>query len=314
MANTTRSARIKADLTLFLVALIWGSTFVAQRAGNDYVGPLTFNTARFLVGSLFLIPPLIWQRRRSTRAQAPSSPPQRKENLWRNSFLLGLILFGGISLQQIGLVTTTAGKGGFITGLYVVIVPLMLALFWRERVRWHNWAGAGLAVTGLFLLSISLREKFQLNPGDIWVLCGALVWALHVIATGKIAPGRDPLRLAVAQYLVCALLCAIPALVLEWKTWGGLLEATPAILYAGVLSTGLAFTGQIAAQRHAPPADAAIIMSMETVFAALAGWLVLSETLTSQQLMGCVLMFAGMLLAQVSSFVHATNTARSAML
>jgi len=312
--SNARSERLKADLILIVVAVIWGSTFVAQRTGNDYVGPLTFNTARFLVGSLFSLPLLLWQRRRSTRARPSSSPPQRKENLWRNSILLGLILFGGISLQQIGLVTTTAGKGGFITGLYVVIVPLMLALFWRERVRWHNWAGAGLAVTGLFLLSISLREKFQLNPGDIWVSCGALVWALHVIATGKIAPGRDPLRLAVIQYIVCALLCAIPALVLEWRTWGGLPKAAPSILYAGVLSTGLAFTGQIVAQRHAPPADAAIIMSMETVFAALSGWLVLNETLTGQQLLGCVLMFAGMLLAQVSSFVHATNAARSATL
>jgi drug/metabolite transporter (DMT)-like permease len=308
--NATRSTRIKADFTLLLVALIWGSTFVAQRTGNDHVGPLTFNTARFLVGSLFLLPLLIWQRRRSTRTQAPSPPPQQKENLWRNSLLLGLILFGGISLQQIGLVTTTAGKGGFITGLYVVIVPLMLALFWRERVRWTNWGGAALAVAGLFLLSIGLREKFHLNLGDVWVLIGALIWALHVIATGKIAPGRNPLRLAVTQYVVCALLCAIPALVLEWETWGGLLEAAPSILYAGVLSTGLAFTGQIAAQRHAPPADAAIIMSLETVFAALFGWLILSETLTGQQLLGCALMFTGMLLAQVSSFVHATNTRR----
>jgi drug/metabolite transporter (DMT)-like permease len=312
MVNTTRSARLKADLALFLVALIWGSAFVAQRAGNELVGPFTFNAVRFLVGSLVLLPILIWQRFREKRTPLPT--PSKKSNLWRSGLLLGALLFGGASLQQIGLVTTTAGKGGFITGLYVVLVPLLLALFWRERVRWNNWAGAGLAVTGLFLLSISLREKLHLNPGDIWVLIGALAWALHVIAVGKIAPGKDPIRLAAAQYVVCALLCAIPALVLEWGTWDGLLKAAPSILYAGVFSTGLAYTGQVVAQRHAPPADAAIIMSMESVFAALSGWLVLSETLTGQQLLGCALMFAGMLLAQVTSLVHTTKTAKSTTL
>jgi drug/metabolite transporter (DMT)-like permease len=237
-----------------------------------------------------------------------------KSKLWRSGVLLGALLFVGASLQQLGLVTTTAGKGGFITGLYVVLVPLLLALFWRERVRWNNWAGAGLAVAGLFLLSINLQEKLHLNPGDVWVLIGALAWALHVIAVGKIAPGKDPIRLAAAQYIICALLCAVSALVLEWGMWDGLIKAAPSILYAGVLSTGLAYTGQVVAQRHAPPADAAIIMSLESVFAALSGWLVLNETLTGQQLLGCILMFAGMLLAQVSSFMHATNTARGTKL
>jgi len=292
------SARFRTDLILLVVAVIWGSAFVAQRAGNEHVGPFTFNAVRFLIGGLVLSPILIWQRFR----KVPSPTPSRRSKTWRSGLLLGLLLFGGASLQQIGLVTTTAGKGGFITGLYVVIVPLLLALFWRERVRWSNWAGAGLSVVGMFLLSITLREKLRLNPGDICVLIGAFLWALHVVAIGKIAPGRDPLRLAATQYLVCALLCAIPALVLEWETWGGILKAAPSILYAGVLSTGLAYTGQVVAQRHAPPADAAIIMSLESVFAALSGWLVLSETLTGQQLLGCALMFAGMLLAQVSSF------------
>ncbi|MBN1978895.1 MAG: DMT family transporter [Anaerolineae bacterium] len=347
--------RLRADLTLFVVAIIWGSAFVAQRAGNEQVGPFTFNAARFLIGSLFLLPLLVWQWFRGKRPSSPSpssilrspqpvrgnspkgadranphpstarpSSPKsssgrlpglpEKGNLWRSGVLLGALLFGGASLQQLGLVTTTAGKGGFITGLYVVLVPLLLALFWRERVRWNNWAGAGLAVAGLFLLSISLREKLHLNPGDVWVLLGACLWALHVIAVGKIAPGKDPIRLAAAQYVVCGLLCATAAPVLEWGTWGGMLKAAPSILYAGVLSTGLAYTGQVVAQRHAPPADAAIIMSLESVFAALSGWLVLSETLTGQQLLGCALMFVGMLLAQAASFVHAKNTARSTTL
>jgi drug/metabolite transporter (DMT)-like permease len=303
MASAVRIQRLKADLILLVVAIIWGSAFVAQRAGNEQVGPFTFNAARFLVGSLVLLPTLIWRRPHGKQTSASSPASSQKNKPWRSGLLLGLILFGGASLQQLGLVTTTAGKGGFITGLYVVIVPLLLALFWRDRIRWANWAGAGLAVVGLFLLSIDLREAFSIDPGNVWVLLGAFLWAMHVIVVGRLAPGRDPLKLAAAQYVVCALLCAATALVLEWGTWDGIVRTTPAILYAGVFSTGLAYTGQVVAQRHAPAADAAIILSMESVFAALSGWLALGETLTAQQMAGCALMFAGMLMAQLPSFI-----------
>jgi drug/metabolite transporter (DMT)-like permease len=309
--NNTRAERLKADLTLLVVAIIWGSAFVAQRIGNAQVGPFTFNAVRFLVGSLVLLPILIWQQLRGKRTPASLSTLSQNSRLWRSGLFLGLLLFGGASLQQLGLVTTTAGKGGFITGLYVVLVPLLLALFWRDRIRWANWAGAVLAVAGLFLLSISLGEAFRIEPGDVWVLLGAFVWAMHVIAIGRLAPGRDPLKLAATQYVVCALLCGAAALVLEWGTWDGVLKAAPSILYAGVLSTGLAYTGQVVAQQHAPAADAAIILSMESVFAALSGWLALGETLTAQQLVGCALMFAGMLLAQLPSFISSTGKRRS---
>jgi drug/metabolite transporter (DMT)-like permease len=306
-----RFRRLRADLTLLVVAIIWGSAFVAQRIGNAQVGPFTFNAVRFLVGGMVLLPTLIWRRLRRQGASAPSLASSQNTKLWRGGLLLGVLLFGGASLQQLGLVTTTAGKGGFITGLYVVLVPLLLALFWRDRIKWANWAGAALAVAGLFLLSISLREAFSIAPGDVWVLLGAFVWALHVIAVGRLAPGQDPLKLAATQYVVCALLCGAAALVLEWGTWDGVLEAAPSILYAGVFSTGLAYTGQVVAQRHAPAADAAIILSMESVFAALSGWLVLGEILTAQQLLGCALMFVGMLLAQLPSFISSANMVRS---
>jgi drug/metabolite transporter (DMT)-like permease len=293
----SRRDRIRADLILLIVAVIWGSAFVAQRLGNEQVGPFTFNGVRFPVGSLVLLPFLGWRRLRGVP----------RDEL-RGGVLLGLLLFGGASFQQFGLVYTTAGKGGFITGLYVVIVPLLLALIWRERARWSDWLGAGLAVAGMFLLSVELslgmQEEFRLAPGDGWVLVGAFLWALHVIAVGRLAPGRDPLRLALIQYAVCGLLSGVVALALERGTWADILLAGPAILYAGVLSTGLAYTGQIVAQRHAPPTHAAIIMSMEAVFAALSGWLALGERLTGQQLAGCGLMLAGMLLAQVSTFTR----------
>jgi drug/metabolite transporter (DMT)-like permease len=295
--SSSRSARFRADLILLTVATIWGTAFVAQRKGNELVGPFTFNAVRFMVGGLVLLPLLGLHKMRKKRTLSPN--PSSAQNPWRGGALLGVILFGGASLQQLGLVTTTAGKGGFITGLYVVLVPLLLALFLRTRVTWSSWVGAVLAVLGLLLLSIRLGETVHLNSGDGWVLLGSFVWALHVIVTGRVAPGQDPVRLAVAQYIVCALLCAVSAAVLEWNTWSRVLEAAPAILYAGILSTGVAYTLQIVGQRHAPAADAAIIMSMEAVFAALAGWLVLNEAMTAQQLLGCGLMFAGMLLAQL---------------
>jgi drug/metabolite transporter (DMT)-like permease len=278
--------RLQADLSLLFVAAIWGSAFVAQRLGMDEVGPFAFNAARFAVGSLTLIPILGWQRLRV--------PPWDE---LRSGALLGMLLFVAATFQQVGLVWTTAGKAGFITGLYVLIVPLLLALVWGEWAGWSSWLGAGLGAAGLFLLSV--ESGFRLAPGDGWVVGSALMWALHVIAIGQLAPGRDPLRLAFLQYLVCSLLSIPSALVLGPGTWAGLPLVLPAVLYAGVLSIGLGYTAQVIAQRHTTPTHAAIILSMESVFAALSGWLILGESLSGKQLVGCGLMLAGMLLAQI---------------
>ena len=284
-----RDERLRADLFLLLVAVVWGSAFVGQRLGMEQVGPFAFNAARFTVGALTLIPIIGWQRLRATpRAEL------------RRGALLGLLLFAAASLQQIGLIWTTAGKAGFITGLYVVIVPLLLAALWQEWSTWSSWLGAALATVGLFLLSAQIsRTDLRLAPGDGWVLGSAVVWALHVIAIGRIAPGRDPLRLALVQFIVCAMLSVPASLLLEPGTWAGLLLAAPAVLYTGILSIGLGYTGQVVAQRHTTPAHAAIILSLESLFAALFGWLILGEALSPPQLVGCGLMLAGMLLAQL---------------
>jgi len=291
-ASPARNQRLWADLLLLLVAVVWGSAFVAQRLGMEQVGPFAFNATRFAVGALALIPILGWKRLRATQRGA-----------LRDGAVLGLLLFGAASLQQIGLIWTTAGKAGFITGLYVIFVPLLLALFWREFVGWLGWLGAGLAAAGLLLLSVQgsglTGGGFRLAPGDGWVLGSAVVWALHVIAIGRMAPGRDPLRLAWVQFIVCSLLSLAAALVVEPGTWPGLLLAVPAVLYAGVISIGLGYTGQVVAQRHTGSTRAAIILSTESVFAALFGWLALGEALTALQLAGCGLMLAGMLLAQL---------------
>ncbi len=286
---SARRERLRADLLLLLVALVWGGAFVAQRLGMEQVGPFAFNATRFTVGALTLIPILGWQRLRA----------MPRDELRRGA-LLGLLLFTAASLQQIGLIWTTAGKAGFITGLYVVIVPLLLAVVWREWAGWSSWLGAGLATAGLFLLSVrATQNDFRLAPGDGWVLGSAVVWALHVIAIGRIAPGRDPLRLALVQFIVCALLSFAASLILEPATWAGLLLAVPAVLYAGIISIGLGYTGQVVAQRHTQSTHAAIILSLESLFAALFGRLMLGEALSPQQSVGCGLMLAGMLLAQI---------------
>jgi drug/metabolite transporter (DMT)-like permease len=261
----------------------------------EQIGPFAFNATRFVLGGLVLLPIYVVE----TRFFGKNLVSRRGDLC--SGVLLGLLLFGGASSQQIGLVHTSAGKAGFITGLYVVIVPLLLALVWREQVGRGVWLGAGLAVAGLFLLSLNLNLNFSLNlnPGDGWVLAGAFLWAMHVVAIGRLAPGRDPLRLAMVQYFVCALLSLLAALALERWAWDGVLLAGPAIVYTGVLSTALGYTTQVVAQRHTRPTHAVILLSAEAVFAALFGWLLLGEGLTARQLLGCGLMLAGMLLAQL---------------
>jgi len=286
------SNTLKAELLLLLAAVIWGFAFVAQRVGMDHVGPFTYNGVRFALGALSLLPLLLISR----RSAASISPGGWKPTL-AGGLLAGLILFAGASLQQVGIVHTTAGKAGFITGLYVVIVPL-LGLLWGHRTPWSTWTGAAFAVVGLYLLTVT--ERFTLAEGDGLVLIGALFWAAHVLVIGWLS-GRhiEPILLACLQFIVCAALSLAVAVASEPITLAGLWGGALPILYGGLLSVGVAYTLQVVAQRDAPPAHAAIILSLETVFAALGGWLLLNETLSGRGLIGCALMFAGMLLSQL---------------
>lgn len=286
------SKTLKAEMLLLLAAIIWGFAFVAQRVGMDHVGPFTYNGVRFMLGALSLLP-LLWLGR---RAAAPISPGGWRPILG-GGLLAGLILFAGASLQQVGIVYTTAGKAGFITGLYVVIVPL-LGLLWGHRTPWSTWIGAALALAGLYLLT--LTDDLTLAEGDGLVLIGALFWAAHVLVIGWLS-GRhiEPVLLACLQFVVCAVLSLATAAATETVTLAGLWGGAMPILYGGLLSVGVAYTLQVVAQRDAPPAHAAIILSLETVFAALGGWLLLDEILSGRGLLGCALMFAGMLLSQL---------------
>lgn len=277
--------------------MIWGAAFVAQRMGMEHVGPFTFNGVRFALGALALWP--LIQKKPGRLTWAGDLPKFfRKRPVFWGGALAGAVLFFGATFQQVGLVFTTAGKAAFITGLYVILVPLA-GLFWGEKMAWGGWVGAVLALVGLYFLSVT--EELTLAPGDLLELLGSFFWAGHVLILGWLSPRVDVLRLAAAQYVACSLLSLVTAFWLEPITAEGLAGAAIPILYGGLMSVGVAYTLQVIAQRDAPPAHAAIILSLETVFAALTGWLILDEVLSERALLGCVLMFAGMLFAQLRS-------------
>jgi drug/metabolite transporter (DMT)-like permease len=281
---------IKSDGLLLVTAVIWGFAFVAQRVGMEFVGPFTFNGIRFALGSLVLVPFILM---RNGRRPATAGTGRL---LTAGGGLAGLVLFAGASLQQVGLVYTTAGNAGFITGLYVVMVPI-LGLLLKHRTTAGTWAGAVLAAVGLYLLSIT--EAFTIARGDLLVLVGAFFWAVHVLIIGWLSPRMNPLKLAFCQFSACSVFSLITAVGFETATLGGIGQAAVPILYGGALSVGIAYTLQVVAQRNAHPAHAAILLSLEAVFAAVGGWIVLGETLTPRGLSGCALMLVGMLVSQL---------------
>ena len=308
----TDPLRLRSDLLLLLTAVIWGFAFVGQRAGTAHVGPFAFNATRFFIGGLVLLPVMVWSdRRRLTADRRPSiahlDPPASEaadsavggRPSAVGGLLVGAVLFAAATLQQAGISFTTAGKAGFITSLYVVIVPL-LGVALGHRIGRATWLGALLAAVGLYFLTMQPGE-LRMAPGDLLVLIGALLWAIHMLLLGRLSPGRDPARLAFVQFMTCAALSGLAALLFETTTAGGLRGALPAILFTGVLSVGVGYTLQVAGQRHAPPADTAIILSLEAVFAVLAGRLLLGEQLAARALVGCGLMLAGILISQVMS-------------
>ncbi len=298
---------IKSDAILLLAAVIWGLAFTAQRKGMEYVGPFIFNGIRFALGSLTLVP-FIMAGRRKRLSRLDSAPAEERISpvsgaagrmgLLSAGVLAGSVLFVAVSLQQTGIVTTTAGKAGFITGLYVVIVPV-LGIFAGSRTGRWTWLGAVSAVAGLYLLSI--HGDFSIARGDLLVLAGALMWAVHVLVIGKLSPGRDSLPLASVQFAVVAVLSLVIAVFTEEISAGSILDAAIPIIYGGCFSVGVSFTLQVIAQREAPPSHVAIILSMEAVFAVLGGWIILGEVLSGRGILGCGLMLAGMIMSQLGS-------------
>ncbi len=297
---------LRSDGLLLLTAVIWGTAFVAQRVGMDFVGPFTFNGIRFALGALVLLP-LIVSRKTGNGIDRSNVKPAGGKTIFWGGILVGSFLFAGASLQQVGIVYTTAGNAGFITGLYVVIVPIIGLLF-GQRTTAGTWIGAFLAAFGLYFLSVTVR--FTMGYGDFLVLLGAFFWAGHVLIIGWLSPKFNSFKLAFFQYLACSLLSLLTAAFCEPVTTEGIFKAAIPILYGGILSVGIAYTLQVMAQRKAHPAHAAILLSMESVFAAISGWLLLNEIMSMRQLAGCALMLSGMLLSQLWGLVYPAKLTR----
>ncbi|GIV66037.1 MAG: hypothetical protein KatS3mg047_0430 [Bellilinea sp.] len=283
--------RIKSDAILLFVSFIWGSGFIAQSIAAQSMGHFTFNGVRFWIGTFFL-------------AVILGKKIRIERNNWPGILLAGLLLFTASTFQQIGLKTTTAANAGFLTGLYVVIIPLLLWLFWREVIHWTTWAAALLAVFGTLLLSTG--GAFEPAPGDWFELAGAFVWAGHVIVVGKMARRMDNLQFAMGQFAITAILNTIGAISVE-RFSVPQPEAWLAVLYSAVFPVGMGFTLQVIGQRNAPTTDAAILFSMEAVFAAILGYFLLGEKLFPLQILGCILIFTAMLLAQFRELLPAAT-------
>ena len=294
---------LKYNFLLMLAALIWGSAFVAQSVGMDYLGPFSFNCVRSFMGSLVLLP-VIWFMDRQKKETAEhdgqkteeGTREQNKKVLLSGGLCCGVILTLSTSLQQIGIKYTTAGKAGFITALYILIVPL-LGLILGKKVGNKTWLGVALAVAGMYLLCI--KEGFSISYGDFMVLLCALIFSLHILAVDYFSPRVDGIRLSCIQFFVCGCISAVPMLVWEHPELFQIIRAWQPLAYAGVLSSGVAYTLQIVTQKHLNPTVASLLMSLESVFAVLTGWLVLNERLSPKELLGCVLVFTAIILAQL---------------
>jgi drug/metabolite transporter (DMT)-like permease len=286
---------MRSNMMLLMAAAIWGLGFVAQRLGMDHMGPFTFNGLRFLLGALSLLPLLWWLKSRQPKPQ--SAPPAAERRLLLiGGVLAGTVLFSAASLQQVGLLYTTAAKAGFITGLYIILVPV-IGLLLRHKTGANTWIGALIAMGGLYYLSVT--DDFTISYGDLLQVIGALFWAIHLLVLDHYSSRVAPIRLAGVQFVVCGLLSLIAAFVIETPTLSGAVAGWQALLYAGLVSVGIGYTLQVVGQRGAHPAHAAIILSLETVFAAIGGVLLLGESLDERAVVGCSLMLAGMLISQI---------------
>lgn len=311
------SKKLRGNLMLLLTALIWGASFVAQRAGMDYVEPFTFNGIRSLIGSLVLVPVILLLTKMnqssgdpqeeesspesSPESSAKSSPEEKraeKKTLITGGISCGVVLFIASSLQQIGVVYTTAGKAGFITALYIVLVPI-LGIFIGKKIRPVVWLCVAFSVVGLYLLC--MNGSLSIGKGDLLVLLCALAFAVHILVIDYFSPKTNGVKLSCIQFLVCGLLSLIPMFLLETPVLSNILACWVPLLYAGVLSCGVAYTLQVVAQKNTDPTIASLLLSLESVFAAISGAIILHEHMALRELTGCIIMFAAIIIAQLPS-------------
>jgi len=292
---------LKANALLLLTAAIWGFSFVAQRVGSEHLGAFTFNGIRFAIGSLSLVPLIIFLDRKKVKTLSDNehldeSNIKVRNNTVKAGIIAGCVLFIAAALQQIGMADTTAGKGGFITGIYMVIVPV-LGLFLKQKTGKNTWIGIAMAIVGLYLLTIN--EGLSIGKGDLLVLMSSFMWATHILIIDNFTKKIDALKLSCIQFATCSILSLVIAFLFETITMAGLQGALVAILYGGLLSVGVAYTLQVVAQKDAKPSHAAILLSMESVFGAIGGALFLGEKLNGRGLIGCVLIFIAIIISQI---------------
>lgn len=291
-------SRLRANLLLLITAFLWGTTFVAQQNSLESLGPFYFTGIRFLLGGLVVLPLGLWEYR---RLQARGGLLTSRH--WAGMTLCGIFLFMGSLCQQLGLQYTSVTNAGFLTGLYVPLVPLIMLVFWRKLPHWSIWPAAFGCMIGTYYLS---GGNFSaLNVGDFWMLFGSIFWALQVIVIGYVVQSaQTPILTAAVQFLWVGVFGLMGGMVMETFAVANVIAAGPEILYAGILSSGVAFTLQAVAQRHTPQADAAIIMSGEILFAAIAGALIQGDRLTSMGYVGCAIMFLCIVSVEVLPLVR----------
>lgn len=295
MGNEVR--QLRGGAMLMLTALIWGTAFVAQSVGMDYLGPCAFTAVRNFIGCVALLPVIgLASRLRSGAQPEEAAPAPGKKALFGWGAACGLLLGGATLLQQAGMQTASAGKAGFLTALYIVIVPV-LGIFLGRRPGLKVWMGVVLALVGAYLLSV--KGGAGIASGDLLVIASAVVFSLHILVIDSVPAGMDGVRLSCVQFLVAGAFALVLALFLETFTWRDILSAWVPLLYTGVVSSGVGYTLQILGQRTVNPTVACLILSLESVFAALAGWAILGQALSLRELFGCALVFVAVILAQL---------------
>lgn len=287
-----KNMKIGSSLLLFLAACIWGFAFVAQSVGMDYMGPFTFNGARFLIGGTVLLP-FVYVRISKKKNTPEEIPPVLTI---KGGICCGLAICAASLFQQIGIQYTTVGKAGFITTLYIIIVPVF-GLFLHKKVPGKVWFAAVLAAVGMYLLCIT--ENFSIGRGDAMVFVCAILFSIHILVIDYFSPKTDGVALSCLQFFTAGVICSVGALLLEHPTWEQLAAGALPILYAGIMSCGVAYTLQIIGQRDLDPTIASLILSMESVVSVLAGWMLLGQALTVKELAGCALVFAAVILVQL---------------
>lgn len=285
--------QLKGTIQLTLTALIWGVAFVAQSVGMNHVGPFTFTCLRFILGALFLIPFIYFNKGDKTIRDGSI-----RNNTVKGGLLCGIFLVSATLFQQYGIIYSSVGKAGFITSLYIIIVPF-LSVFLHKRIGLNEWISALIAVAGFYIMSISGHTG--IGKGDILLLICAFLFSMQIMTIDSFIDHVDPVAMSCVQFIVSFVIAGAGMFILERPSVDAIIKAAAPILYAGIMSSGVGYTLQMIGQKNLNPTPASLLMSLESVFSAVAGYLILKQVLSTREMIGCILVFAGVILAQIKT-------------